>query len=161
MVRYKKGLPLVVPHHERCFIFANGSFPNPSAFPHQAKYLSPSPAGRGVGVRVRLSTDAQIHPQSMRFETSKQGLFGTLRAYPHPPLRATFSRCEKGIKSVFQEVFAFRRQPPATFPLLAFPACRSARAGGGKPHPNPPPHKTHTSCAIDATDPAAPSPHPA
>ncbi len=47
---------------------------------------SPSPCGRGVGVRVR--SEAALHGRSIR-----------LRSYPHPPLRGTFSQGEKESKT--------------------------------------------------------------
>ena len=97
------------PQHERFFIFANCCFSNPSALPNPAKISSPLPPGEGW-VRVRLSTDAQIHPASIRIETTKQASVATLRPYPQPSLRATFSRWEKGIKS------SVRIQRPRSLP---------------------------------------------
>ncbi len=52
-------------------------------FSRREKGQSPSPLGRGVGVRVRG-------------EATLCGMSTRLRTYPHPPLRGTFSRREKG-----------------------------------------------------------------
>ncbi|MCW0452143.1 hypothetical protein NB721_001229 [Xanthomonas sacchari] len=59
---------------------------------------SPSPPGRGVGVRVRgeafaHQSDTRLRPRACR--RCDRG-FPRLRQYPHPPLRGTFSRREKG-----------------------------------------------------------------
>jgi len=43
-----------------------------------AEFFNPSPIGRGAGVRVGSRTDVNTRPD------------------PHPALRATFSRWEKG-----------------------------------------------------------------
>src|SRR5687767_12182184 len=69
-----------------------------------ASNASPSPFGRGVGVRVRFTAEGPgcayaacpLLRSGARTATASDRSDAPLRPYPHPALRATFSRGEKG-----------------------------------------------------------------
>ncbi|AZR28120.1 hypothetical protein DEG02_009505 [Xanthomonas vasicola] len=80
--------------------------------------------GRGAGVGVRVRGEALVDPTSTR-----------LRPSPHPPLRASFSRWEKGGMRRLRRVLA----------LILWSYGGRGRCAGSAPQPASIPHPAHDS----------------